>query len=137
MRKTQRPNGSHDGWLSEWIVAVLLLAATVVMATAPARADEPAISATTTMLILFRIDDQHSAQIRAVLQIRCGQYPAEQREICGALASEFLRHMETNRLARLMSPFFDRNFSPNEIEALTRFFASSDGKKMTEVFVVG
>jgi hypothetical protein len=105
-------------------IAVALLAATLNMGTAPVRADEPTASPTTAMLMLFRVDEQLSVQVKGAFERRCARYPVEQRELCGTAASEFVRDMKSDEFARLMTPFFDRNFDVSEIQAITAFLAS-------------
>jgi hypothetical protein len=137
MLEPLRRHRPPDGFPTTRIIAVVLLVANLTLGTVPVRADEPTVSPTTAMLMLFRIDDQLSAQVKGLFGLRCGLYPVEQRELCGTVASEFLRDMEGGQFARLMTPFFDRNFAASEIEMLTEFFASPDGKIFAEVLVLG
>ena len=85
----------------------------------------------------MRVDDQFSAQMRAALKIRCATAPEGQREACRAQSDELLRQItEQKKLAELMAPFFERNYTTEEIKALTDFFSSSDGKVFADITVL-
>jgi hypothetical protein len=113
----------------------VLLAINLALVHESSQADESAPSAATSLLMIMRVDDQLIAQMQAVARIRCERYPEEQREPCNTLTAELLRDMEGNRFAQLMAPFIDRNFTAEEIAELAKFFASSEGKKFTELVV--
>ena len=52
-------------------------------------------------------------------------------------SAEILRDVDDNKqLAQLMTPYFERNYTDNEIEALTDFFGSSDGKAFTAFIIL-
>jgi len=118
-------------------LTLLALLAASFVATDSAWAQDQTGNRATSLLELMRVDDQFSAQIKAVLKLRCAAAPEERREECRKRGSELVQDIDDHKqMAQLMTPYVERTYADQEIAEMARSFSSPDGKVFTEVIVL-
>ena len=118
------------------VVSSVFFAAIFLAPIPSARADQPAPNKTAALLLLMRLDEGLLVGLTASLKRSCAASPDETREKCKQLALGLLHDVDHGGMAKLMTPFFDQVFSPEEIGALTDFYGSREGKLITEFTVL-
>jgi len=117
-------------FLSIGVAAFLPLLCSISTVTAAERLPP---SKTTSLLTLMRVGDGVVLGITYGFKRACGRVLDEKSERCDIAAADLIQNVEHERLAQKLTPFFDQHFSPDEIELMTQFYGSPEGKKLTEL----